>query len=104
MKKLGRLEVAFGALLLADILLHFIPEAVAIGAIVSLGTYVLGVIVLVRLVRRNLKALLWRLRNRLIVSYLFIAVVPIALILMLVGIAGYVLMGQMAVYAVTEEL
>src|SRR5207253_6412521 len=66
-------------------------------------SYILGVIVATRFVRRNLKPLLWRLRNRLIVSYLFIAVVPIGLLLALVAIGGYMLMGQVAIYTIDRK-
>ena len=42
--------------------------------------------------------LLWSLRNRLIVAYLFIAVVPILLILTLVVLAGQILYSQLGAY------
>src|ERR1019366_4714017 len=42
--------------------------------------------------------LIWHLRNRLIVAYVFIAVVPITLILALVFVAGYLLTGQISAY------
>ena len=103
-QKLGRLEQVFLALLLADLALYFAPAAAGIGAIVTLAVYITGAIVIVRIVRKNLKQIIWRLRNRLIVSYLFIAVVPIALLMLLVGIGGYILMGQMAIYVVNTEL
>src|SRR5262245_60886005 len=103
-QKLGRLEQVFLALLLTDLALYFIPSAAGIGAIVTLAAYVTGAVVIVRLVRKNIKQIIWRLRNRLIVSYLFIAVVPIALLTLLVGIVGYILMGQMAIYVVNTEL
>ena len=48
--------------------------------------------------------LIWRLRNRLIVAYLFIAVVPIVLILVLLATTAYVVVGQMAVFLVYAEL
>src|SRR5262249_32965497 len=100
----GRLEKVFVALLLIDVALYFFPGASGIKAIVTLVVYILGMILAVRFVRRNLKLLLWRLRNRLIVSYLFIAVVPISLVLALVAIGGYMLMGQVAIYTVLSEL
>src|SRR5262249_32075747 len=46
----------------------------------------------------------WRLRNRLLVTYLFIAVVPIALILGLVALAASRFANQLAVYLITSEL
>jgi sigma-B regulation protein RsbU (phosphoserine phosphatase) len=50
------------------------------------------------------RRVIWRLRNRLIVAYLFIAFVPIVLIVILVAIGGYSLVGQLAVYLVSSEL
>ena len=57
-----------------------------------------------RLARRYTAMLIWRLRNRLIVAYVFIAVVPILLIVVLVASATYVITGQAAVYLITSEL
>jgi phosphoserine phosphatase RsbU/P len=73
----------------------FVAEAAAI---------VSGTLVLVKLARRVMRKAIWRLRNRLIAAYLFIAVVPIVLILALVGLNAYVVIGQMAVYLVNKEL
>ena len=39
-----------------------------------------------------------------LVAYLFIAVLPILLVLTLVGLGGYMLAGQVAVYLVRSEL
>jgi sigma-B regulation protein RsbU (phosphoserine phosphatase) len=46
----------------------------------------------------------WRLRNRLILTYVFIGVVPIALILAMVGIGMYVFMGQVVTYLMSREM
>src|ERR1035441_7598213 len=54
--------------------------------------------------RRFARRAIWRLRNRLVVAYLFIAVVPIVLILALVVFAGKGIIGQVAVYLVDTEL
>ena len=48
--------------------------------------------------------LLWRLRRRLIVAYLFIAVVPILLIILLVGLGAFIMNGQLAAYLVAAKL
>lgn len=48
--------------------------------------------------------LLWRLRQRLIVTYLFIAVVPILLILVLVGLGAFIINGQFAAFLVVMRL
>src|SRR3981189_2464041 len=48
--------------------------------------------------------LLWSLRNRLIVAYLFIAFVPIFLILTLVFLAGRILYSQLGAYLLHEDI
>jgi sigma-B regulation protein RsbU (phosphoserine phosphatase) len=48
--------------------------------------------------------LLWSLRNRLIVAYLFIAVVPILLILTLVVLAGQILYSQLGAYLLYDDV
>ena len=57
-----------------------------------------------RLLRIGLRKLTWRLRNRLIVAYLFIGALPILLVLTLVLLGGYMLAGQAAAYMVRSEL
>ncbi|HTP44392.1 MAG TPA: SpoIIE family protein phosphatase [Candidatus Acidoferrum sp.] len=48
--------------------------------------------------------LLWRLRNRLIVAYLFIAVVPVVLLLTMVGLAAYGLYLQLGAHLLHDDL
>src|SRR5580698_4361823 len=48
--------------------------------------------------------LLWSLRNRLIVAYLFIAVVPILLILTLVVLAGQILYSRLGSYLLYDDI
>jgi sigma-B regulation protein RsbU (phosphoserine phosphatase) len=73
-------------------------------SLLGLASVILGLVSLFRLARLAMRSAIWRLRNRLIAAYLFIAVVPIVLILTLVGFAGYAIIGQMAVYLVNTEL
>ncbi len=70
----------------------------------AVATYVLGAWIALRLLRIGLRKLTWRLRNRLLVAYLFIAVLPILLVLTLVVLGGYMLAGQAAAYVVRSEL
>src|SRR3984957_9312966 len=58
-------------------------------------------IVAFRLLKRRI---LWRLRNRLIVTYVFIGVIPVILLLTLAFAAGYLFAGQFAGFLVTSEL
>lgn len=67
-------------------------------ALVS-GIYYLG-----RLVGFIRARVLWRLRRRLVVAYLFIAVVPIVLIVLLVGIGAWIVNGQFAAFLVSSRL
>lgn len=48
--------------------------------------------------------LLWRLRNRLIVAYIFIAVVPIVLLLTMVALAGYGIYLQLGAHLLHDDL
>lgn len=53
---------------------------------------------------RERRRLMWLVRNRLIVTYVFIAVVPLALILALIFVAGYLVMGQTSAYLIGTAL
>src|SRR5215472_15352891 len=103
-RQLGGTEKAF----LIAVVLYAILLATGISAtwqsLLGLASIILGLLSLFRLARRAMRSAIWRLRNRLIAAYLFIAVVPIVLILTLVGFAGYAVIGQMAVYLVNTEL
>jgi sigma-B regulation protein RsbU (phosphoserine phosphatase) len=100
----GKVEKAFASgLVLYLILLAAWPDSVP-ETLVAFATFVLGAWIALRLLRIGLRKLTWRLRNRLIVAYLFIAVLPILLVLTLVGLGGYLLAGQVAVYLVRSEL
>ena len=57
-----------------------------------------------RLLRYLRDKLLWSLRNRLIVAYLFIAVVPILLLLAMAGITAYIVYAQLGGYLLNEDL
>jgi phosphoserine phosphatase RsbU/P len=59
---------------------------------------------LIRLFKILRRYLLWHLRRRLILTYFFVAVVPIALLLLLVGIAAFFLNGQLASFLVVSRL
>ena len=50
------------------------------------------------------RRILWRLRNRLIVTYVFIGVIPAVLLVSMAGITLYGLAGQFAVFVVTSEI
>ena len=103
-RKLGRIEKAFLALVVLAAVLSYAVPASLIGLIATFAAWIAGFLVAVRLARTGVKKLIWRLRNRLIVAYAFIAMVPIALILALVMVSTYWLTGQIAIYLINSEL
>src|ERR1700722_6387536 len=50
------------------------------------------------------RRILWRLRNRLIVTYVFIGVIPVVLLLAMAGFSLFLFAGQFASYVVISEL
>lgn len=92
--------LAFGAALwLESILSGGAPELLwiifVIGLAVSAGYYI------VRLAGAFKHHIIWHLRRRLVVTYIFIAVVPIVLILVLAGVGAVIANGQFAAFLVT---
>ncbi|HSB74441.1 MAG TPA: hypothetical protein VLC12_02260, partial [Terriglobales bacterium] len=67
-------------------------------------TFVAAILLFVLFVRWLRNDLMWRLRNRLIVTYVFMAVVPILLLVGMAGIAGYIFAGQFATFIVTSDI
>ena len=59
---------------------------------------------LIRLVPWIRRQLLWRLRNRLIVAYAFMAVVPVVLLLVMVGVSLYLLELQIGAHLLRDDL
>jgi sigma-B regulation protein RsbU (phosphoserine phosphatase) len=101
MSRVGLAFLLFAALWGLLAVTHLAPGFSVLIAIVEIG---LGTILLFRLARYLVRQSIWRLRNRLIVSYLFIGVMPVVLILILVGIGGWIVAGQVAVFLVSSEL
>lgn len=103
-RELGRIEKTFAVLLVLMWVLSIAAPTSGFTVLVDFATWVTGFVVAVRLARNGIRKLIWRLRNRLIVAYAFIAMVPIVLILALVVVSAYGLTGQMAVYLINSEL
>ncbi|HZT28305.1 MAG TPA: SpoIIE family protein phosphatase [Bryobacteraceae bacterium] len=103
-RKLGRVEKVFLFLLLLYAGARLAAAGSGLALLAGLAVYAAGFVVALRLAKAGIARLIWRLRNRLIVAYLFIAVVPIVLILTLTATALYMVTGQVAVYLVSSEL
>jgi sigma-B regulation protein RsbU (phosphoserine phosphatase) len=67
-------------------------------------TFVAVILLFAVFVRWLRNDVMWRLRNRLIVTYVFMAVVPILLLIAMAGIAGYIFAGQFATFIVTGDI
>jgi sigma-B regulation protein RsbU (phosphoserine phosphatase) len=102
-----RRGIAFWALLLALVLflLRWVP---GVGRHIHLSPWIalaVGIVAGLPALFRWLRwRLLWRLRNRLIVTYALIGLTPIVLSGLLAAIAAYVLFGQFANFAATSEI
>jgi sigma-B regulation protein RsbU (phosphoserine phosphatase) len=103
-RQIGHFEKAFIAFILLYIVMYVAGAGWLAQASVGLIGFILGLISLVRLARSAMRNAIWRLRNRLIAAYLFIAVVPVVLIITMVALTANAVIGQMAVYLVNTEL
>jgi len=97
-RELGRTEKVFIGLALIFAILYFSSVAPGLQIWVALAAFFFGLVTFFRLVRRATRTMIWRLRNRLIVAYLFIAVVPVVLMLALLLGTSYAVVGQTAAY------
>ncbi len=91
-------------LLAAYLVIRFTLPASGYGTLLQIFLTLAATISGIRLVRFGIRKAIWRLRNRLLVTYLFIAVVPIVLILAMAATSAYLLVGQVAVYMASTEL
>src|ERR1041385_6876453 len=105
--KLGKTTLWFGILAaiaeLLQILLRPAPGSMLSGWSQFLSVLFLCFLLLLafRWVRQKL---MWRLRNRLIVTYVFIGVIPILLLVAMGLLAGYLFAGQFATYIALSDL
>ena len=102
--QIGRIEQLFVLCALLALVFYFAGIGNIWTTLVDLAAFVLGFWVTIRLTRWVSRNALWRLRNRLVVAYLFVGLVPTVLICLLTGITVYLISGQIAVYLVTTEL
>jgi phosphoserine phosphatase RsbU/P len=105
--KLGKTTLWFGGLALILELLRVItrsPSGTLLSGWANFILYVFIVCALLMGMRWVRRRMLWRLRNRLIVTYTFIGVIPILLLGAMALIAGYLFAGQFATYVASAEL
>ncbi len=100
----SRLTAIFLALLAVWVVLSLFGIARGISTLLAFVEVGLGAVLLFRSARYLLRQSVWRLRNRLIVTYTLIGVLPVFLILTLVVMGGYIIAGQVAVFLISSEL
>jgi phosphoserine phosphatase RsbU/P len=101
---LGRSGVAFLVCAVLYLVSGWVAPNGLFRALALLAVMISGVVMSVSVLRRLRGQLIWSLRNRLLVTYLFIAAVPILLIAALLYLGGRALVSQLAVYMVTSQL
>ncbi len=101
---LGRAGVTFVILLITYVALRLLAPRSWFTTLAGLGGLITGIWLVVRLLRLAMRHAVWRLRNRLIVTYIFIAVVPVLLVVILAALGAWLLSNQLTVYLVTSEL
>ena len=90
--------------LIAAAIARVLRAPVLLSDLCTLLVFVSGAAVGYRLLRIGLRKVIWRLRNRLAVAYIFMALVPIILMILMGGAITYILAGKMAAYMVNREL
>jgi sigma-B regulation protein RsbU (phosphoserine phosphatase) len=85
------------------VLRSYFPRTPQSGFFVFLAVLALGYFA-VRVFLWARKHLLWSLRNRLITAYIFIAVVPVLLLLTMAGLGAYLLYWQLGSYVLYSEM
>jgi len=103
-RKIGWTGYSFLGALAAWALTVWFAPASALRNLLELLLFLSGAWIFLRFARAGVRRTIWRLRNRLFVAYLFIAVVPVSLIVLLAAVGAYILTGQMGIYLVHSEL
>jgi len=103
-RRLSRLDVLAILLMLAGLISAIFGLASNFANFLEFLAVLAVIYGLFRLIAWWRSRLLWSLRNRLVVAYLFIAVVPILLILTLVILAGQILYAQLGGYLLYEDI
>jgi len=101
---LGRSGQALAVGLLAVGIAYALSAPEWVTSLVVSGTLVLGCVVAWKVLRAGARQMIWRLRNRLIVAYLFMALIPAVLLGSLGAILAYLASAQMLAYLVTTNL
>jgi len=76
----------------------------ALSVLFTFTSFLLICVLLLVALRWLRRTFMWRLRNRLIVTYVFIGVIPVVLLVAMAVLAGYLFAGQFSTFIVTGDL
>ena len=102
LRRTSRTQKAFAVLLILYAIWDLVWPSSAF--LIGIPLFLAGAWLAIRLASYLLKKAIWRLRNRLVLCYILIGVVPVVLVVILAGIGIWLMAGQTAVYLVTSEL
>ena len=102
--RLSWLDIVCSAIIALGLLVQLLGTNGGVSSFLEFLAVVAAIYLVVRFVGRWRSRLLWSLRNRLIVAYLFIAVVPIVSIVILVVLAARILYSQLGAYLLYEDI
>jgi len=103
-RRLSRTDALAMLLVLAGVACELLNLSVGIASFIRFISVLAAIYLIFRFIGWWRTRLLWSLRNRLIVAYLFIAVVPILLIATLVALAGQILYSRLGAYLFYEDM
>jgi hypothetical protein len=105
---LSRIDKAFITILLVRVLYGVVGTATGTrlpgSGLIQLIFILAAIVFILRWFPRLVGRLLWRVRHRLLVTWVLLGVVPLALISVLVGEGLYLVMGQFVAYMTTTEV
>jgi sigma-B regulation protein RsbU (phosphoserine phosphatase) len=104
MKLLDRIALAILVLYGIVWLTEALGASFPLAALIGLLAFVAAVYLFFRVLPWVRRQLLWRLRNRLIIAYVFIAVVPVVLLLTMAALGAYVLYLQLGAHLLRDAL
>lgn len=104
LRAMGWPERLFAGSVVLSLAAQWIAPATLVTIGIQLLVFVFGFAALWRYGLRAARKMIWRLRNRLIVAYLFIAVVPMLMLAVLTLAGAWVVSGQIAAYLLSVEM
>src|SRR5438094_1056296 len=103
-RRLSWLDVVCSAIVVMGLLVEVLRRSGGVFSFLEYLAVLAGLYIVFRFIGWWRSRLLWSLRNRLIVAYLFIAVLPILSIVILVVLAARILYSQLGAYLLYEDI